>query len=326
MIDKDFLSEVSREPVSGMYTSLFHEPWWLDAVTEGNWQEVTVTSGGATIARLPYVMKRTMGRTGIGMPALTRTLGPQLPLLGGMSSSGASEQRAMIRELVEKLPRHDFFNQICDPALPNSLGFYVLGYDSALTYTLRLPAGQTLHATWRGIRKSLRTAIRQAERRFSVHFDLGIDEFCRFHNDCVKANHRIIWSKSFESRSDRAKRLLYEACAARDAIRVLAARDDQGRLRASIIVVWGQGVMYYLLNARAPEPDSSGAIKLLIWEALKLASEKKVIFDFDGFSRPEAATILTGYGGTVENRIAINKMPALMQFAKAVMKHVKLGV
>jgi hypothetical protein len=318
--EHDFLGAVKRQPAAGIFTSLFHEPWWLNAVTGGNWQEVTLASDGKPIARLPFVMKRTLGMTGIAMPALTRTLGPQLPM------AAASEHRAMIRELVEKLPRHDFFSQICDPAMRDGLGFYVLGYNSALSYTLRVPAGQAQARSWQNIRKSLRSKIRQAERGFSVHFDLGIDEFCHFHNRCVKANHHIIWTKTYERRIDDTKRRLYEACAQRDAIRVLGARDARGELRAAIVVVWGHGVMYNLLNARAPELENSGAAKLLIWEALKLAQVLNLTFDFDGFSRPEAATALTGFGGMIENRIAITKTTPLLQFAKAVMARVKLGM
>lgn len=70
---------VIDRPVS-IFTTVFHEPWWLDAVSPGQWNEATVMSNGEVVARLPYVIKRVMGITGIGMPPLTHVLGPQLPL------------------------------------------------------------------------------------------------------------------------------------------------------------------------------------------------------------------------------------------------------
>ena len=52
--------------------SLFEQPWWLDIVAPGKWEEALVTDdSGTVIARMPYV------RDGdrIIMPELTQTIG-----------------------------------------------------------------------------------------------------------------------------------------------------------------------------------------------------------------------------------------------------------
>jgi len=41
--------------------SVFHEPWWLNAVSPGGWTEVRVDEDGRTVARLPYAEKRRLG-------------------------------------------------------------------------------------------------------------------------------------------------------------------------------------------------------------------------------------------------------------------------
>ena len=50
---------------------LFHEPWWLAAVTQGHFEEVRVTSGDQVVGRLPFVITRKMGLTTLRMPPFT---------------------------------------------------------------------------------------------------------------------------------------------------------------------------------------------------------------------------------------------------------------
>ena len=130
-----------------IFTSIFHEPWWLDAVTPGNWAEATVTAHGAVIARLPYCTKRFMGISGIGMPPLTHTMGPQLPLNSSNLSFRLSDHQELINELMGQLPRHAFFFQVCDPSMENAVPLYALGYNCSLTYTLRINAAQSIEQT-----------------------------------------------------------------------------------------------------------------------------------------------------------------------------------
>jgi hypothetical protein len=311
-------SNVAVRMPAPLFSTVFHEPWWLDAVTQGDWHEATVTSGGTVVARLPYVIKRVMGVTGITMPPLTHTLGPQLPLIGAERSPHLLEDRGLVTELFEQLPSHDYFAQACDPIMGHALPMYAMGYDSTLAYTLRIPAGLPKDQIWQGFRQAIRRAVRKAEKTFTVHHDLAIDEFCAFYNASIEANHEAHWSKSFVRRANQIKFRLYEACQAHGAACLLAARDDKGELQAAIMPVWGHGVMYYLLTARRPDPVHSGAVNLLVWEALKMAGEKGLTFDFDGFLRPSAVNFLTGFGGQVHNRIVVVKASPAVHIFRAI--------
>ncbi|MGP8027103.1 MAG: GNAT family N-acetyltransferase [Acidocella sp.] len=307
------------------FTTIFHEPWWLDAVTQGNWCEATVSSNGTAIARLPYIIKRRIGITGIGMPPLTHTLGPQLPLFGATSKFQQSDHRKLLKGLVAQLPRHDYFYQVFDPIIENALSLYELGYDSSLSYTLRIEATQSLERTWKGIRRQHRFEIKSAQKKFSIQHDLGIDQFCHFFNANLKADRKIWSTNAAEKHINQVKIRLYEACRAQDAGCLVAVRDEKNVLRAAIMLVWGHGVMYYFLATRDPDPASSGSMKLLIWEALKMASEKRLTFDFDSFPRPAAVPALASFGGEVRNRINITKIPPLLRFAHAIKSKTKLA-
>src|SRR5215211_6055781 len=53
-------------------STLFEQPWWLDAVAPGAWGAVEVSSDGRVVARLPYVTEKGLGLRGLNMPPLTR--------------------------------------------------------------------------------------------------------------------------------------------------------------------------------------------------------------------------------------------------------------
>src|SRR5438445_8943831 len=72
------LMHTEHNSVIAEVTSIFQQPWWLDAVAPGAWDEVTIEKGGQLVARLPYVVKKHLGFTLISMPPLTQTLGPWL--------------------------------------------------------------------------------------------------------------------------------------------------------------------------------------------------------------------------------------------------------
>ena len=46
---------------SPIIPTVFHEDWWLDAATDGNFSVVEVMSGGRTVGRLPFTMTSRRG-------------------------------------------------------------------------------------------------------------------------------------------------------------------------------------------------------------------------------------------------------------------------
>src|SRR5215470_1344926 len=63
-------------PVSEGQRCIFQQPWWLECVTGGRYEEVTVKNDGRVVGWLPYVVNRRWGFATSDMPLLTHTLGP----------------------------------------------------------------------------------------------------------------------------------------------------------------------------------------------------------------------------------------------------------
>lgn len=300
--------------MSALPWTLFHEPWWLDAAAPGGWQEITVEDGGQVVARLPFVLRRRFGFTAIGMPPLTRTLGPQV--VGQDSDVPPDVRRRMeiVAALFAKLPRHDYFFQICGPGRHDLLACQTLGYDGCLRHTFRIPAGTPLDESWRLTRATTRAAIRKAAARFEVDTALPIDEFSKFYDWAIAEKHG---PEMCGAARKQLKHRLYAAVEQRGAGQLLGTRDpDTGELLAAAMVVWGHGTMYYLLTCRSARA-ASGAVALLVWETIRLASRLGLTYDFDGYNKVSAVPFLSSFGGHIANRMVLRRASRLVRLGLA---------
>lgn len=304
-----------RQQNTALFSTIFHEPWWLDAVCPG-WEEVSVSVDGRVVARMPYMVKKVMGVVGICMPPLTHTLGPQLPMVVTADGPRLYNDRGLLNQLWEKLPPHHYFLHTCDPILDHALAAYGLGYDTRLVYTQRIPVGTTKEQFFQGMRGATRRQTRIGERTLEVDRNVTIDEFCHLYAQSVRENYGVRWSRRQARQETLLRTRLYEACRAHDAACLLGTRDGKGNLCAAIMPVWDHGLMHYLQTARRREAPP-GAVHLLVWEAVKMAIDMKLTFDFDGFLRPDAVNFLSGFGGEVHKRLVITKQNPLIYLGRA---------
>jgi hypothetical protein len=88
---------------------------------------------------------------------------------------------------------------------------------------------------------------------------------------------------------------------------LLGSYDGNGSLSAAIALVWDNTTMYYLLSSRA-ENSHNGSISLLLWNAIRVARERNLTFDFDGIPNLKSLTFLSGFGGTPAPRLAVERI------------------
>jgi hypothetical protein len=256
--------------------SVFDQPWWLDAVAPGSWDEVLVQDDSAIRARLPFVRRQAGGVVVLTQPPLTPTLGPWLaPQDGPYSRSLALEHRRM-DALIAALPRFDLFRQHFSPAVVNWLPFHWAGFDARVRCTYRIHDLGDLDRVWAEIRPESRRYVRRAAEQLLVRTDLGLDAFLAV-NDQTFARHglRRPYSTALVRRID-------AACAAHDARLLLFAVDADDRVHAAVYVVWDSRTAYLLMSGQDPEVRRSGGMSLLVWEALKRLSTRTQTFDFEG--------------------------------------------
>jgi Acetyltransferase (GNAT) domain len=257
-------------------TSLFQQPWWLDAVAPGRWSAVEIRRGGELKARLPYVMDRRMGLTLLRQPLLTPFLGPWICPSEGKYATQLAHQKELYTELIEQLPAHHYFSQTFHYSVENWLPFYWKGFQQTTRYTYMINNLTDLDHVWSEFRENIRREIRKASKRLRVHSEYGIDTFFNI-NELTFLRQGLPLPYSRES-----VRRLDEACSARSARTIFFAEDDDGRVHAAVYIVWDEQSAYYLMGGGDPALRTSGAMSLALWEAIKFSHQVSRRFDFEG--------------------------------------------
>ena len=270
--------------------SLFAQPWWLDAVAPGCWGEVAVEQDGRTVARMPYVLRRRFGLRLMAMPLLTASLGPAFAPQQGKYATRLARQHGLMETLLERLPAFDYFQQSFHHSVTNWLPFYWQGFSQTTRYTYVLDDLTDLDAVWSGTRDSVRRAIRKARKRVAVRDDLGLNTFLELNRKTfARQNMSLPYSPELVARLD-------AACAERGCRRMLFAEDPEGRVHASVFLVWDRHAAFYLMGGADTELRGSGAFSLLLWEAIQHAAGVSASFDFEGSMLQPVERFFSSFG------------------------------
>ena len=271
--------------------SIFEQPWWLDCVAPGTWNEAVVRRGSEVVARLPYAARRKLGLTMIVQPTFTQTLGPWFAPLEGKYARRLETEKRLLRELIEMLPPFDFFRMCFAPTMTSWLPFYWGGFQATVCYTYRIEDLSDLDRVHNEFQDHVRRGIRKAQRSVEVDCDFPLDELLRLDAQTY-ARQGLKLPHSYE-----VLRRLDAVCATNGSRRILGAVDADGRTHAALYVVWDERTMYALVSARDPELQATGANTLLYWEAIRLASQVSRVFDFEGSMVEPIEHYFRGFGG-----------------------------
>jgi hypothetical protein len=291
--------------------SVFHEAWWLDLVTDGNWRAATVRRGSEIVGEMPY----SLGRKGLWrtsqMPPLTRTLGPALKPFAGDPAHAMLDRIHVTTQLIEQIPEVDSFYQIFDPRVEDALAFGLNGFTVSTRYTLQFAPERDAEQLWKGLNGKTRNLIRTGQKFLKVAPIESPAEFNRFYNANLAAHGRSnIYGTDLMQR-------LVSAFVERGAGYLLGAYDANGHLVAAIGVTCDRHAAYYLLSSRSPSAHS-GAISVLIWAAIQDAMKRKLTFDFDGIPNANTFRFLSGFNPTLRPRLVVERHKPVWSMAKAV--------
>jgi hypothetical protein len=287
--------------VQNLGRSIFQQSWWLDCVTQGQCDEVTVKNGGRTVGWLPYVVKRRWGFAVSDMPLLTHTLGPIIHAGVGRPNTQLLNRFTITTELLRQLPKLAYFRQVLAPGNSEALAYQSYGCHVKCQFTFIADCCD-IDAEWVSMRDKTRNLIRRSREKNIVSADADPEEFLRFYDANCRARGQIN-----RYQTPTTKQLL-GLCVARDQGKIILLRDQKyGAINAGVFVVWDDSHMYFLMSTRATGTADSGAVSLLVWSAMNEAHRRGVSFDFDGVSSMSTFRFLSGFGGAVASRFAVEK-------------------
>jgi lipid II:glycine glycyltransferase (peptidoglycan interpeptide bridge formation enzyme) len=305
--------------------SLFHEHWWLAAATGGRFSEVEVKQGDYLAGRLPFVIVKKRGFRTLCMPPFTHLLGPLVNSSDGKLQTRMMNRLSTVRSLIDQLPAFDFFKQSIDPstddglALIDGLAFQDRGFQVSHQYTFQIDCRDDLESLMAGMHFKVRQHIRRAEEKCKIATIDDPQIFIEFYSENLRKTNRTSYMTF-----DRFP-ILFSECRARNCGVILAALLPSGVPVAMTYLVWGGGIMYYLMTTRAPDVPDNGSVNLLIWSAMKRAHELGLLFDLDGVTTSGTARFLSGFGGTVKTRLTVTASRPLFNVVESLKTIVRRG-
>jgi lipid II:glycine glycyltransferase (peptidoglycan interpeptide bridge formation enzyme) len=235
------------------------------------------------------------------MPLLTHTLGPIVDAGAGCANTRLLNRFSIVSDLLEQLPKLAQFRQVLAPGHAEALAYQAYGCHVKTQFTF-ISDCSDLDAVWNGMRDKTRNLIRRAQERDVTTTNADPREFLHFYADNCRARRQVN-----RYATSRAADLL-QTCVTRDQGKALLSRDLRtGKWNAGIFVVWDDHCMYFLMSTRTPANADSGAVSQLLWLAMNEAHRRKLKFDFDGVSSGGTFRFLSGFGGQVAARFAVEK-------------------
>ena len=280
---------------------LFHEPWWLSAATEGAFQETTVTRNGRIVGRLPFIVTRRFGFTEINMPAFTHIAGPAVNVGEGKQQTQLIRRLSIVRELIDRMPPFDACKLAFRASTADGLAFQDRGYRTMPQFTFQIDCTRDPQQLWQDMHFKTRQHIRRAEEKFTVGAVSDPEVFTQFYEENLRKTGRK------NNLNFTAFGAVFRECQLRGCGDILCASWPNGVPTAMVYVVWGRGVMYYLLATRAADSGDNGSTCLLIWAAMKRAHELGLTLDLDGVSTSGTAHFYSGFGGRLDMRLIVRR-------------------
>ena len=292
--------------------TIFHEEWWLNAATGGNFEVTEVTVGGRVVGRLPFSTTKRFGLKTIRMPALTYFLGPAIDEGEGSPNTRFLTRLDITRQLLGRLPRASWQYVKCHRGTNEVIAFQEMGFRTYVQFTHEV-APQPSDILWLQMRNKTRNVIRRAEERYSVAELADPAELLRLYE-------RNLAAKGLEVGIDQTVcRAIISASLERQRGRILVALDANNQAVAANFCVWDEISSFYLLSTRR-DNSGNGAGSLLLWEAIKDSARRGLVFDFAGLGSKGSVLAYVGFGGAISARYVALR---ILGFAKVLsgLKH-----
>lgn len=297
--------------------NIFEQSWWLDAVEGNGWDVITIEENDKIVARWPFVLKQNLLFKQIKMPKLTQTLGIWLSPEMNSNKDKLSLQKKIIYELIEKIPKTQYFKIRLDSSFQYFLPFYWKGFSIKPLVTYKINDLQNLDEVYANFDKTAKKNIRSAEKKVIIKDDLDIQVLIDMMDTTFKAQNR---------KAPNSPELILnidKACKKNNASKFLAAVDVDGNIHACSYFVYDENTCYYLISGSDPKYRTSGAQSLILWEAIKFASTVSKKFDFEGSMIEGIEKFFRQFGGKPITYYQITKLPFLFEIFELIKPRIK---
>lgn len=285
------------------YVPIYMQPWWMDAVCAGKKWNVLLAedANGRILGVMPYLLRRRAWFNYIIMPQETPIGGIWVTADTTADKWQTAEVCRQIKEQLDGMHLAYYYQKY----LPGSLcvdAMRGLGFKTQERVTYRVDDLSNPEALVASFSKNKRRQLQKAQA-LGLHVERGMnpEDFYRFHKNCLLARKRqISYTREFLLVLERKAKRLGQC-------EIISICNAEGQPYAAAFLVWDLHYMYFLIPTYDPAFHDSGAGALLVLEAMKLAREKKVHFDFEGSMERGTAEHYRQFGSTPVKYFAVEK-------------------
>lgn len=276
--------------------------WWLDAVCAGKQWDVLLSFNekGEIQAALPYLLRKRAWMKYVIMPQQTQ--------IGGIWVSDAvlvdSENRVadICQYFAQQLAEMglSYYYQHYPIGSPAAEQMRAQGFKVKERITYRIEDLSNLDKVINAFSKNKK---RQLQKALSLHADMkmNVEDFYRFHMRCLQEQGKqISYSREFLLVLERKTARLQQS-------QIVSICNADNEVLAAAFLIWDKHSMYYLIPCYDQKYKDSGAGALLVLEAIKLARQKGVAFDFEGSMIRGVANHYKQFGSTPTTYYSIER-------------------
>jgi hypothetical protein len=257
---------------------LFFQPWWLNSVcANGRWDAIVLEKNNKVIGAYPYFVKDRFNLMKvITMPPFTPFLGPYIKYPEDLRSyEKASFEKEVLGNFIEELPYFDKFIQLFNYDIRNWLPFYWRDFLQTTYYSYILEDISDPEKARSEFHPNKKQEIIKASKTVDVRFDLSPEEFYSFHKMTLeKQGQKISYSPDLF-------REIYKKATDNNAGKSVYAFVGD-KIYAALFFVWDKRSGYNLITANDPDFRKSGALSLLVYEAISFLGNKTGRYDLEG--------------------------------------------
>lgn len=256
---------------------IFSKNWWLDSVCgEDKWDVALVEKGGKIVASLPYYRTKKAIWDVITMPKLTQTMGVYIKYPPNQKYyKRLSWEKEIINDLLDQLPKYDYFSQNFHHSFTNWLPFYWRGFKQTIRYTYRIE-----NISIEKLEKNFETDVRRRRRKA---YKMGVEiisseDIKKFYEINTLTFNRKGMDIPYDF--DFVKNL-YKACKLNSSVKMYFAIYKENIIAVNFLV-YDDNTVYYLMGGIHPDFKDMGGMDIIQFESIKFALENKKAFDFEG--------------------------------------------
>ena len=272
---KDYISFCEQ---TTKYIPIFSKPWWLECVTDGNWDVLVANIGGKNVAYHPFFYVLENGKMTIRKAQLTQNNGIIFNTEDNLKyqTKLVSEKKAtsLIIDEIKKLNLNSY-RQYFHFSFKDWLPFYWESFSQSTRYTYIIDE-KDLQIVWAEMNSKLRNEIKKASSFVTIEEDFSVEElYENVKKTFEKQNLDVPYS--FET-----LKKLDVACLEHGCRHFFVARGCDGKVCSCIYLIEDEESVYYLISGSDPAFKTYNSLSLLIMKGIEYAITKGKRFDFEG--------------------------------------------